>query len=100
MKSFAICAVLVSLLAGCQTNPADMNNSWKTSTITERVTYHAFTGYQSLNDGVEAEGWFDVTALGKGVWNHTWSDLKHMTKTFSRHFLAYNPDNPQEAFLR
>ena len=95
MKLFATCAVLLGLLAGCQTDPATMNNSWRMETIPERINYHFFTGYNSLEDGVPSDGWYDVRGF-KGFLNHEWQMLKDLGKTTSRHFLAYNPDNPFE----
>lgn len=100
MKPLAICAVLLALLSGCQTNPAHMNNHWRLDTVTDRASYHAFSGYNSIDDDEQASSWWDVTALVRGIAKHEWSNVKHVSKTFTRHFLSYDPENPRDAFLR
>jgi len=96
MKSLALCAVLLGLLAGCQTDPATMNNHWRMETIPERLNYHFFTGYNSLEDGVPSEGWWDLRGL-EGFARHEWAMAKDFGRTLSRHLLQYDPENPFEA---
>jgi len=84
MKRPHLALALAGLVAaGCSAGSTsrDINQNWSARSVMPRVTRY-FTGYDASKDGTYRD--------------FAWRRKQEMSLTMSRHFLNYNPDNPNQ----
>jgi len=83
MKKLSLaCAAAVTLATGCTTSPSRADDHWNSESIAPRVT-RVFLGYEPDEDGSYRD--------------YQWKNKQHINLTAKRHFLNWNPDNPNHA---